>query len=238
MSQIQLADVHATQKNLEELILSKMSEMEAQIQTASLPKSNTIAKLAEEFRGFRELVFTMLGLLKNQIQECSKLVDGLEMRSRRKALIFTGIPEDDKKDCKAHILETLHNKLSLKDISGDNITICHRLGTSNKDRPRPILVRFADVSQKASVWRAKTSLKGSSIAIKEFLTRTRQLVFSKARLHFGMRFSWTQEGVIHIKAPDGSRHKISSQAELDPLLLKYPKGSAQPPSAARGKSLQ
>lgn len=234
MSQVQLADVQATQKNLEELILNKLSEMETQIQSASLPKSNTVAKLAEEFRCFRELVFSMLGLLRTQILECSKVVDALEMRSRRKALIFTGLPEDDK-DSKAHVLEVLQNKLLIRDITADNITTCHRLGTSNKDRPRPILVKFGDVSQKSTVWRAKTALKGSSIAIKEFLTRTRQLVFNRARLHFGMRFCWTQEGTIVIKSSDGSRHKISSLAELEPLLVKYPKGSADATAAARGK---
>ncbi|KAF9413602.1 hypothetical protein HW555_008247 [Spodoptera exigua] len=204
-------------KNLEELILNKMGEMESQLQTASLPKANTIAKLAEEFRCFRELVFGMLSLLRSQIQDFSKIVDSLDMRSRRKALIFTGISENEV-DCKAFIVEKLHSKLALKDITMDHITQCHRLGAPSKDRARPILVRFMKVDQKSAVWRAKQGLKGSSIAIKEFLTRTRQSVFSKARLHFGMRACWTQDGVIVIRTSDGSRHRISSSDELDPLL--------------------
>ncbi|KAF9419902.1 hypothetical protein HW555_003735 [Spodoptera exigua] len=235
MSLSQLADVQASQKNLEELILNKMGEMESQLQTASLPKANTIAKLAEEFRCFRELVFGMLSLLRSQIQDFSKIVDSLDMRSRRKALIFTGISENEV-DCKAFIVEKLHSKLALKDITMDHITQCHRLGAPSKDRARPILVRFMKVDQKSAVWRAKQGLKGSSIAIKEFLTRTRQSVFSKARLHFGMRACWTQDGVIVIRTSDGSRHRISSSDELDPLLVRYPKVARESTVAARGKA--
>lgn len=97
MSQSELAAVQAGQKNLEagqksleELVQGKFREMEAQFQSTGLAKPNTIAKLADEFHCFRKLVFGMLGLLRKQIQEFSRIADVLDMRSRRKALICTG----------------------------------------------------------------------------------------------------------------------------------------------------
>ncbi|KAL4711439.1 hypothetical protein ACJJTC_016193 [Scirpophaga incertulas] len=76
--------------------------------------------------------------------------------------------------------------MGLKDIASNYIQ-----QMPNKDRPRPILVKFADDAGKSIVWRAKASLKTSSITLKEFLTRTRQTVFTRARLRFGIRACWT-----------------------------------------------
>ncbi|KAF9810910.1 hypothetical protein SFRURICE_005336 [Spodoptera frugiperda] len=243
MSQSEIAAVQAGQKNLEagqksleELVQGKFKEMEAQFQATGLAKPNTIAKLADEFHCFRKLVFGMLGLLRKQIQEFSRIADVLDMRSRRKALICTGFPETDMEDCKSKIIDTLHTKLSLKDITVDDITQCHRLGAASEGRTRPILVRFSKSELKSAVWRAKPGLKGSSIAIKEFLTKTRQSVFSKARLHFGMRSCWTQEGVIVVRTSDGCRHKITTQEELGSLLMKFPKVSSETKLASRKPS--
>ncbi|KAF9417433.1 hypothetical protein HW555_005436 [Spodoptera exigua] len=110
-------------------------------------------------------------------------------------------------------------------VEPGSIATCHRIGAMSKDHHRPILIKFTTIETKATVWRAKTRLRGTSISAKEFLTRTRQAVFARARQHFGMRICWTQDGVIHVKVPDGTRHKVTTDAELDVLLKKYPKSS-------------
>lgn len=202
--------------------MKKMGELEAQIQCAG-PAKDTVARVAEEFRTFRELIFSMLSLLRTQISECAKLTDGLETRHRRKALIFQGIAEAEGEISSAVILDVINKKLALKTLTGSSIQVCHRLGVANNDHHRPILVKFSTYDDRSAVWKAKTGLKGSSISVKEFLTRTRQAIFGKARLHFGMRSCWTQDGVIVIKASDGSKHKVTSLDELSPLLGKYPK---------------
>ncbi|KAF9411131.1 hypothetical protein HW555_009993 [Spodoptera exigua] len=214
-------EVLSAQKSLEECFIKKMNALEAQIQTAG-PAKDTVAKVAEEFRAFRDLVIGMLGLLRRQIDECSRQLNDIETRSRRKALIIQDITEAPSEDCANVALGVMNTKLGLN-FSRDSIKVYHRLGQANTDHHRPILVRFTSMEARKSVWRAKTSLRGSKIAVKEFLTKTRQSVFGTARQHFGMRSCWTQEGTIFIKAPDGSRHKLTSLDELNPLLSKYPK---------------
>ncbi|KAJ8718340.1 hypothetical protein PYW08_002577 [Mythimna loreyi] len=120
-----LDDIQSAQKNLEECFLKKMEQLEAQIQCAG-PAKDTVAKIRDEFRSFRELIFGMLGLLRKQITECSRVVDGLETRTRRKALIFTGFAEAEKEDCRALVLDTVRNKLALPDITASSIKQCHR----------------------------------------------------------------------------------------------------------------
>ncbi|XP_047035904.1 uncharacterized protein LOC124641759 [Helicoverpa zea] len=220
----QLSEILSIQRSLEESFNQKMDQLGAQIQAAG-PAKETVAKIAEEFRTFRELIFNMLGLLRKQIAECVLHIDGLEMRHRRKALIFQGLPEEEKEDCSSMVLGVLSSKLGLKDITAASIKVAHRLGSPSKDHARPILVRFSSSDVKSTVWKTKTRLRGTKISVKEFLTKTRQSIFAKARLHFGMRACWTQDGVIVIKASDGSRHRIVSMDELKPLLEKYPSKS-------------
>ncbi|KAJ8718252.1 hypothetical protein PYW08_002078 [Mythimna loreyi] len=232
----QLDNIQSAQKDLEQCFMKRMGELEAQIQSAG-PAKDTVAKVAEEFRTFREIVFGMLGLLRKQIAECSRAIDSLETRTRRKALLFTGFAEANKEDCRALVLDVVQKKLALPDITSSSIKVCHRLGAPSKGsmRSRPILVRFSNVDCKSAVWKAKSLLKGSPVTIKEFLTRTRQIVFSRARLHFGMTSCWTQDGVVVVRSPDGTRLKISSLEELDHLVAKFPKKAGESAAATGSK---
>lgn len=197
-----------------------MAQLEAQLQTGGSTKE-TVAKVSEELRNFREIIFAMLSLLRKQISACSQQIDAIETRHRRKYLIFLGISEDET-DCQAATLNTIH-KLNITGITEANIDSSHRIGVVSKDHHRPILVKFSTIDSRSAVWRAKSRLKGSSVAVREFLTKPRQLVFSKARVHFGIRACWTQDGVIIVKASDNKRHKITTMDELKSLSVEYPK---------------
>ncbi|KAF9793637.1 hypothetical protein SFRURICE_001996 [Spodoptera frugiperda] len=234
----EIDEVRSTQKSLEEkfaplqdLVTKQMEALQAQIQAAG-PSKDTIAKVAEEFRTFRELIFGVLKLLRSQMSECSKQIDELATRSRRKALIIQGMPEKEGENISDLVLELVNEKLGCK-LTATSIRASHRLGQASADHHRPILVRFASVDIKSSVWRAKTRLKGTKIAVREFLTRERQGIFVKARQHFGMRSVWTQDGVVIIKASDGSRCRITTMGELSPLLAKYPRTQGTSSSGAR-----
>ncbi|KAF9799206.1 hypothetical protein SFRURICE_006466 [Spodoptera frugiperda] len=134
--------------------------------------------------------------------------------------------------CTAVTLGVCNDKLGLN-LTPSSIKVSHRLGQASADHHRPVLVRFTSTTDKMTVWKAKGRLKGSNIVIKEFLTRSRQSVFERARQHFGMRACWTNNGVIHIRALDGSRHKVTSLDGLDPLLSKYPRTQSKPPSTGK-----
>lgn len=173
----QLLNIEPTQKALEESCTRRMEELEAQLQSAGNAK-DTIAKVEEEFRTFRELMYSMLGLLRRQIRECSGAIDGIETKHRRKSMLFMGVPESEGEDSSKIILDITQNKLQLKDHSADSLT-CHRLGASNKEYNRSILVRFRSTELRTSVWMMKTALKGSAISLREFLTKARQTAFAR-----------------------------------------------------------
>lgn len=230
-----LSEIITTQNKLEESITKRLDDLQAQISNAGSSK-DTVAKVGEELRNFREIIFGILSLLRQQIRECAKNVDDLDTRNRRKALIVSGVPEKDKEDCTQLILKIINEKIGINNLTKSSIKVCHRLGTASEQRHRPILVRFESMDVKLAVWKAKTKLRGSSMSLKEFLTRTRQAVFSKSRLHFGMRSVWTHNGVIVIKAPCGSSHRITTEEELSTLIAKYPKVSGRSSSKITNSS--
>ncbi|CAG9796209.1 unnamed protein product [Diatraea saccharalis] len=235
----QLSDIVSAQKNLEECFMKKMNDLETQIQSAGTGKE-TVTRVAEEFRTFRELVFSMLGLLRKQINQCSNQLDAVETRHRHKALIFLGVAESESENCKETVFGILKTKMGLKDISKSSLSVCHRLGASTgHEHHRPVLVKFSEYDVKSAVWRAKTTLKGTNISVKEFLTKYRQEVFNNARVHFGVRSCWTQDGVIHIKTSDNERHKVVKRDDLNSLIARFPRESSsvgsRPGPARRNK---
>lgn len=225
----QLSAIEVAQRNLEECFTKRMADLEAQLHAGG-PAKDTVSKVAEEFRTFRELIFSMLKLLRQQIGECTRLVDAIETRHRRKNLIFLGVPEVQNEDCTAAILDILHKKMLLNTSAAD-FNVCHRIGATNKDHHRPILVRLKCLDTRMSIWRTKSKLKGSPVSIKEFLTKSRQAVFGKSRQYFGVRQCWTQDGVIIIKTANGNRHRLTTMDEFSDLAVKYPIVDGKPTSA-------
>ncbi|KAJ8737053.1 hypothetical protein PYW07_000324 [Mythimna separata] len=88
-------------------------------------------------------------------------------------------------------------------------------GTS---KPRPILCKLRDVNLRDSIWFAKTRLKGTSITVSEFLTKSRHRLFMYAREKFGVNNCWSQQGLIYVLGFDGSRHRVNSMSDLDNIM--------------------
>lgn len=91
----------------------------------------------------------------------SGAIDAIETRHHRKSILFMGVPVEDSSKIS---LYNMQNKLQLKDQFADSFTICHRLGASNNEHNRPVLARFHSTELRTSVWRMKTTLKGSAIS--------------------------------------------------------------------------
>lgn len=217
-------DVLETQKVLEESIVRRLDKFQAQLGGSSSTSSpaTDLKELAGEFYQFRDLVGGMLKLLRQQIAVLMRNVDSVETGLRRKAVLFNGVEENKDGDPCKSVLAVLHSSLGLTNISKQDITTCHRLGANSKGRPRPVLVRFASLSTKVEVWSNKTKLKGTPVALAEFLTRHRQTLFVAARRHFGFRRVWSNDGNIFVKLPDGKLARVYDTPELDKLFNQYP----------------
>lgn len=194
--------------------------------------------LTREFADFKTLIWKTLSMMRSQLELLVHGMDRQETISRRKVLLFHGVAESNDSAIGDSIVKILNDQFKMSDVSLVHLSACHRLGT-NTGKPRPVMVRFASYKMRSTVWNAKTALKNSGITVSEFLTKTRHVVFTMARQHFGIRQCWTSEGKIVILLPDNKRRSIESMSELKPLLAEHPAVQSGPekrtPSTSQDK---
>ncbi|CAH0723016.1 unnamed protein product, partial [Brenthis ino] len=125
------------------LFESRMSVFEKSLVQSQTTTKNTstgsdISALAADYTVFKDLMWKSLSMLRQQLQLLTAGFDRHEMLSRRKVLLFHGLPEDSDEQTESKVLTVIAEKMNLADFDTSSIDFSHRLGTK-KDRPRPIL---------------------------------------------------------------------------------------------------
>lgn len=218
-------DAIAFTQSLQELttmFYKRMDSFEGKLQkTPKTPSASSIDELAADFAAFKTFVVTSMRGLQGQIELLAKQNEQFEMRSRRKILLLHGLPEDSKEVTAEVIVGVVTGHFKQLAFTVGDISRCHRMGrVGSTDRPRPILCKFRDGALRSQIWSTKTCLKGTGITISEFLTKSRHSVFMAARQRFGIAKCWTREGYVFVLGPDGARHRISRQEDLDGIEQK------------------
>ncbi|KAI5635563.1 hypothetical protein NE865_11737 [Phthorimaea operculella] len=208
--------IQVTLDSLAASVHARMAAFEEQLKKEPSSKADTVKSLATEFQSFRAFVLTSFTSLQKQIDMLATEVDVMEMRNRRKMLLFHGVAEARNEDTAAVILAAAQKHLSLPNLKPEEIHRAHRIGHlfSVSGKPRPVLVKFSSTVTRNEAWMKKVGLKGTGITVSEFLTPRRHKLFKLARQTLGVSKCWTREGRIIYLAPDGKRHTISSAQDL------------------------
>lgn len=205
-----------TLDELTSIFNNRMTDFQNELKGA-IPATSPTSNVTSQFNSFRSFVLTALENLQRQVELLSRQQDEIEMRSRVKILLLHGVTEESKENAAVCAAKILSDKLKLAQVNPDSFSRCHRMGNPNKDKPRPILVKFRDLSLRHKVWSSKTCLKATGVTLSEFLTKARHRIFLLARQRFGISKCWTRDGAIIVMSSDGSRHRISTMAELHAL---------------------
>ncbi|XP_063541636.1 uncharacterized protein LOC134750396 [Cydia strobilella] len=215
------------------MMIKRFAEFEAALQTAS-PQCDTIEALSAELQKFKQLTLGMVTAINAQITALSNSIDHIEMRHRRKYLLFAGVPEASGENVAETISAICQDRLQLAEASSSSFSVCHRLGAATAGRTRVILVRCNNPAVKDAIWRKKTALKGSSVVVSEYLTRERQAVFLEARKHYGMRSVWSLEGTIFVKVSAGKTRRVVTAEQLRKLVSECPPPAPQEAATTSG----
>lgn len=215
-----ISSIMDRQLKIEASLKQRMLDFEktAEQLKASIPDSASVECLTKEFSEFKAYVQDMFLLLKNQIAEIGLDIDNIEMRHRRKFLLLSGVPESNNEDEVGVISSILCKSLKFDTLSARSFLAVYRLGKESSGRSRPLLFRLVDPGLRAEIWRKKTLLKGTPYVLSEFLTRRRRFLLTEARQHFHIGNVWSNNGVINVKLPDGSRKRLDSKEQLDQLI--------------------
>lgn len=202
-----------------EVFLKRQRDLEASGSVPAGPDSSLVA-LTSDFKVFQSFVLDAFKRFQCQIQVLSDSIDQMEMHSRRKYLMLHGVPEQSNEELCQVVPDLLANKLQLPDFSSNSIRSLQRIGHKSTGKPRPILLKFENVTIKNKIWHAKSCLKGSGYTLSEFLTKNRHKTFLLARERFGVNQCWTRNGNIIVCGPDGSRHHVRSVVDLDVISVR------------------
>ncbi|CAH2102563.1 unnamed protein product [Euphydryas editha] len=210
-----MESLKTTLSTMAETFHTRMNEFQQDLQRTSSPVTTT--SLAADFNEFKKFIISALTTLQSQVELLSRVMDRQEMNTRRKMLLFHGVPEDKSEDVSARITSLVAENLNLANFSSASIRSSYRLGRSSGKKPRPIVIKFNDLAVRDKVWFAKTKLKGTGVTQSEFLTKPRHDAFLAARERFGVNKCWTRDGYIHIMAPDGLRYRAEWLPDLDEI---------------------
>lgn len=164
-------------------------------------------------------------------------VDDLENYTRLDNLIVHGLPETtEPKFQSSHsdetarklILDLCHNRLGV-DLAGSDISAAHRIFSTDKNKHRPIIVRFTSRRARNQVFAAKKSLRpnkssppiSAPIYINEHLTKHNASIYSHTRKLVREKklfATWTAGGITYIRrtpAPEDKAQRIRFMEDLD-----------------------
>lgn len=194
---------------------SKLAAVEERLQMVSPEKVPSVNSIAAEFKQLQTFVVSSFSNIQKQLSILTNECDDMEMRSRRKILLFHGVPDAKDEDTLEAVTGVINKHLSSLCLRPVHISRAHRMGRSSPNKPRPILVKFSSVQIRDETWFSKTGLKGTGVTVSEFLTRRRHRIFVAAREKLGISKCWTSGGRIVALGDDGKRHSITSLDDLE-----------------------
>ncbi|CAF1531172.1 unnamed protein product [Didymodactylos carnosus] len=164
--------------------------------------------------------------LDNTATELYEYVDQLEMRyneleqyNKRKNLIIHGIPEtlnEHTDKIAMDIAKWIGHSLDEKSIYAS-----HRLPTSNKNIPRPIVVGFLRYSDRQAIIKNRQKLRThqryKNVFINEHLSSFNNQLFQYARQNLNKRGIQTRNGNIFYIDSNNEKHRIQSFSDIDKL---------------------
>ncbi|MEW8547683.1 MAG: hypothetical protein AB2693_29600 [Candidatus Thiodiazotropha sp.] len=184
------------------LILSKLSVNESRV-TGIQNKLDSIIGLKSRILEIETVVNSHADRLK--LLEYRSL--DLEARSRRRNLLFKGLPENRRENCFEEVRHFIHSKLNIdRDMYLER---AHRLGRYNIAKPRPIIVAFRDFCDIDEILNASSQLKGTDFGVsKDFPSE-----ISKARQSLWSQFKTVRANNPNRKVTLGYPAKISVDNE-------------------------
>lgn len=179
-----------------------------------------VSEMNKNFAALNKQLASLQQQLKEKdtvIDALNKEVDRLHQYSRRNCVRVFGVPETRNESTDVVVQKLCQEKLGVT-LNPTAIDRCHRLGRHNSDKCRPIIIKFTRYYDRASVYKSKSKLKGTGIVIREDLTQIRLDILNASKQKFGLRNTWSTDGVICVKIGDHI-HKITTMQQFNELKV-------------------
>lgn len=208
-----------TQVKILKVIFAKQLKTEMDILKEEINKKDEIIKkLDNEVKDLRDKVFDLEAHL-----------DRVEQYERRDTIILSGpsLPPETPAEKPASVVTSAikdHLKINIKE---EDISVAHRLGSTQPGRERPVIIKLVNRSLKYDIMGACVQLR-PPLYINESLTPKRLTLFKQVlaiRKQHRPKFQqcFTKDGNIIVKLKHSTvKHIITDERSFMALLDKYP----------------
>lgn len=191
--------------------------------------SSTLKQLSSEYKNLQkdhDLVREENKQLKSEVNQLKIQITDLQQYSRRLNLEISNLPETETEDIK-DVVSKVFSSLQLDLIK--NVSTCHRVPSSKKDKPKPIIVQFdTKANRDLCLKTAKAKHLNTTdvnpkfvknpIYLNEHLTPELKKIFyycRKFKTENHMKFCWIKDGKIFLRQNESSRvYRIVSTDDL------------------------
>lgn len=143
--------------------------------------------------------------LKYTQQELRKTMNDTAQYTRKDNVRILGLDEQMHEDTREVVCSTLSKKLNIE-VKPSDIAACHRLPSTQKNLPRPVIVRFKDRFCKDKVTKERRKLKGQKITICDDITRDNLKLMNRAKMSNLFESVWYFNGKVRaVKKSDAKK---------------------------------
>jgi hypothetical protein len=205
-------------KKLNEVNQEKLQQTKSLDSNDVIDLSGRISALRHDMHLFEVSICAKLDRLNVFISKNSDLIDELDQDRRAKHVLVQGLPESPNTE---KSLRDLMDKMGLFVPPAPHvfIDVAHRLGKERSAAelttcgPRPVLVKFANLTDRDFFYHNKKMLKGTKIYISESLTPARGSLLKRAKDVHGATKAWSSGGRIFALV-DGERKLIRKLEDI------------------------
>ncbi|CAG9820667.1 unnamed protein product [Phaedon cochleariae] len=178
--------------------------------------TDTIASIIErKFSKQIELLKTENTKLNKKIDSQEKVIlslvnrqEKLEQQDKMKNVLIFGVNENERENCSETVKTIFKSKMKLE-MKDCDLGVSYRIGKINKNKSRPIIVKFSNLYSKNMIYGNKKLLKSTGIVIREDLTSSQQTLLKATLKKVGSTGSaWTNHGNIFVKLNDGNETSL------------------------------
>ena len=223
------ADSVKTMKDDIEKVLSKINNRMDKIETALFDLSKENDDLKKTMTQLREDNKNLQQKLAQEEKESKRLrmtLNDQEQHGRGWNVRVYGVKEvqggkgsEAVADCVKKCVDIFSNKIGVS-VSEKDIEIAHRTGKQNRDRPRPIIVRFFSRQVRSNVLSSRRKLKQTGISVGEDLTQANYRLMNIAKQHSASLTTWSSNGKILAKLKTGEIVKVDLDTNVDAAFRK------------------
>lgn len=143
-----------------------------------------------------------------------------EQYSRRSNIRITGLKETGGENSVKVAVKLFSEKLTIT-VNENDIDAAHRIPRADTSKPRPMIIKFLKRTDRDSVIKARSKLKGTGITIMEDLAKENQRLLVRVASKPGIVNTWSHNGKILAKLKDNSIHEITRHTDLNALVASH-----------------